>query len=346
MVSSVSLARAGVPFPGAVAALSTLVLLVSAGCADSGQDAASDAGPTLDNCGIEVPAGEEPQRIFASYHNAIEMVHALGLGDRLVGTAFLDNTVLPEYAEAQEKAEYYESLPSKEELLRLKPDLVVSGYGSFTDDAFGSRADLAELGIRTWQFSSMCPAEDGLGQADLVPGEVTMDDVYADLEGLGELTGTGERADEVVAEMRSTIDGVQERLADTAERPRVGIISTGDDGYRVLGSNDIATDVIELAGGENVFDDISGRLTQVGAEELIACDPEVLLVLTCCGADVDESDADPEITEMLDDPALAGISAIEDERLHGFTFATSSASVRSAEAVEQVAGFLHPDLFE
>jgi iron complex transport system substrate-binding protein len=334
----------GAPGRGPLAVLCAL-LAGAAGCSAPASDTPVAHGPEIDNCGVAVPAGDPPRRVFAAYHNAVEMAHALGLGDRLVGTAFLDNTVLPEYADAQAAAPYYPALPSKEELLRLEPDFVVSGYGSFTDDAFGSRADLADLGVRTWQFTSMCPTEDGLGQEALVPGDVTMDDVYADIEGLGEVTGTEERAAEVVAGMRADIEEVTARLDGVEERPRVAVVSFEEDGIRVLGGNDIATEVIELAGAENVFADVSGRLTKVGVEELVSRDPEVLLFLTCCGEDVDESDAGPRIAEVRADPALADVPAVRDDRLHGFTFATSSAGVRSADAVAQVAGFAHPDLF-
>ena len=90
-----------------------------------------------------------PERVFAAYQPAIEMAHALGISDRLVGTAYLDAEVLPEYAAAQKDRKYYKNLPSREELLSQNPDFVLSGFNdvfssSGSDSSFGSRKSLSE----------------------------------------------------------------------------------------------------------------------------------------------------------------------------------------------------------
>ena len=77
---------------------------------------AETAGETIRNCDVDVAAENPPERVFAAYQPGIEMAHALGIGDRLVGTAFLDAEVLEPYVQAQAEQEYHPNLPSREEL--------------------------------------------------------------------------------------------------------------------------------------------------------------------------------------------------------------------------------------
>ena len=108
-----------------------------AGCSAARAPAPPAAGAVLDNCGVEIPL-RSPTKIFAAFQNAIEAVYALGAGDKVVGAAYLDNRLPPQIAAQfrprQQRPTYFpEEYPSREEVLRLGPDLVVAGFtGAFT----------------------------------------------------------------------------------------------------------------------------------------------------------------------------------------------------------------------
>jgi iron complex transport system substrate-binding protein len=323
---------------------------VLTGCGGPPQAAAPQAGEplTATNCGIEVSLPGPPQRVYAAFQPAIEMVHALGVGDRVVGTAFLDAQVLPEYADAQAGMDHLPELPSREALLATDPDFVVSGYnGLFAEsgtETIGTRASLRELGVESWIFGPLCPSADGLSDEAIDPSAVTMENVYTDVRELGRLFGVEERAATLVEEMQARIAAVQQRVAG-APPVRVAVVSPQDDGtFRVAGGRDFATRILELAGAENVFADLTTRRNvPVGAEEIIARDPEVILTSTCCDGAYTVADAAPDAERLRTHPALAGVTAVREGRVHGFLFADRAAGVRVPHAAESVADLVHPD---
>ena len=330
------------------AVLSTATLL--AGCAGPAP-AGEPAAATLPNCGVAVPVGTPPARIFAAFHNGVEAVYALGAGDRLVGAAYLDNPLLPAYAgqfrpERRTPAYYPEEYPSREEVLSLDPDFVVSGFtGAFTAEGLGSRAELDRIGIGSYLFTQYCPTADGEGQKSLGANDVTLDGVYRDLTDLGTVLGTTAQAGALVESMRQTVTGIQGRLTGVS-RPRVAMLNRPGGGeLRVFGTEDVATTIIEAAGGTQAFDDIPGRLTRIGTEELIKRRPDVIVVPACCGADVGPEGAQEMIDGLKADPALANVPAIRDGRIYPVTFAEVTPGVRNADAVVNLAKLLHPDRF-
>ncbi|QVQ51164.1 ABC transporter substrate-binding protein [Spiractinospora alimapuensis] len=340
----------GRPFLPLLTGALGLTLLLT-GCGDGQAESVQsdgDSAGAIDNCGIDVPTDPVPERVFAAYQPAIEMAHALGISDRLVGTAFLDAVVIEEYAEAQEEQEYYASLPSREELLNLEPDFVLTGYNdTFTDDTFGTRGSLSELGISSWIFSPLCPSEDGLSDATIDPADVTMENVYADLRDLGALFGETDRAEDVIAEMEATVEEVTMVVADAEDEPEVLIARPSDEGFQVASGQDFGTEIIDLAGGVNAAGDLDERRNvTISTEDVIERDPDVILIDVCCDAEMTAADAADDVASVLDDPALANVTAVKEEQVHEFTFADRAAGVRSATAVAQVAELIHPDLFD
>lgn len=333
------------------AAALALLLTITACGGEAASPTSETAGETIRNCDVDVPATNPPERVFATYQPALEMAHALGLGDRLVGTAFLDATVLDEYADAQADQEYYPSLPSLEELLSHEPDFVLSGFNDvFTPESLGTRASLRELGIESWILSPLCPSEDGRTDETIDPATVTMENVYADLRDLGTLFDERERAEEVIADMESTLEEISLALDGNVteeDRPTVMIGRPGDQGFRVAGGPDFSTEIIDLAGGVNAFADLDDkRNNQVATEDVIARDPDFILIDVCCDAEMTSADAASDIEQIMNDPALANLSAVTENRVEGFTFADRSAGVRSASAAATIARIIHADLFE
>lgn len=336
-------------------ALCVSVLTVAGtACAPPSPKSASALGAAVsrENCGIDVAVDGPPERVYAAYQPAIEMAHALGITDRLVGTAFLDAQVLPEYVDQQKRVDYVPSLPSREALLETEPDFVLSGFNGFfaeqsADSSVGTRASLRELGVESWIFSPLCPSEDGLTDQSIDPATVTVENVYQDLRDLGALFGVQDTARAVIADLRERIAEVEKRV-DGAERPSVAIVSPNEDGsYGTVSGIDFGSHIIERAGGRNVFADLSDkRNIDIDAEELVNRDPDVILTDACCNADMTTRDAQADVDAILRDPALADITAVADKAVHPFLFADRSAGVRAAHSIEQVAALLHPNLVD
>jgi len=331
-----------------------VLLSLLAGCGTATAVDPPESTITVRNCGIDVTVSGPPKRVFAAYQPAIEMAHALGISDRLVGTAYLDAEVLPEYASAQAKAKYYKNLPSREELLAANPDFVLSGFndvfsaGGGSDESFGSRKSLAELGVQTWIFSPLCPTADGKGDEAIDPASVTMDNVYADLRGLGKLFGVEARAEDVIADQEKRIAAVSAKVKN-APKPTVAILRPGLEGggLTVSGGPDFGTVLIKQAGGVNVFADLTAkRNVKIGVEELIKRNPDYILISGCCDAALTPASSQPEVAKILANPALANLKAVRTKHVVPWLFANHSAGVRGAYATEDIARTIHADLFQ
>jgi iron complex transport system substrate-binding protein len=335
--------------PKAVAA--ALLLSLLAGCGGAAKADPGAAATTIKNCGIDVSVDGPPKRVFAAYQPAIEMAHALGISDRLVGTAYLDAQVLPEYAAAQKDRKYYKNLPSREELLSQNPDFVLSGFNDVfssagSDSSFGSRKSLSDLGVQTWIFSPLCPTADGKGDEAIDPSTVSMDNVYADLRDLGKLFGVSDRAEAVIADQQQRIAAVAEKVAGS-EKPTVAIIRPGLEGggITVSGGPDFGTVLIKQAGGVNAFADLtSKRNMKISVEEFIQRDPDYVLISGCCDASLTEAQVQRDIQKVLANPAYANLKAVRNKHVIPWLFAHHSAGVRGANSTELIDEIIHPDL--
>lgn len=327
-------------------------LLLLAGCGAGGPApapgdlGAAPATASVVNCGVDVPV-QRPERVVAMFQNGIEAVLALGAGT--------GSSVRPTWTTRCRRSSTVTSArratgpryPSRE-VLRVDPDLVVSGFtGAFTREGLGTRAELGATGTETFLFSAYCPTADGGGQQSIGANDVSFAGVERDLTDLGRLLGAEDRAAEVVAGMRSTLGDVAGRLAGVADRPRVAMLnspgSTGE--LRVFGTGDVATTIIEAAGGRQAFDTIAGRQRTVSLEGIVAARPDVIVIPACCGRDVGPEGAEPLAERLRNDPALATVPAVRDGKVFTTTFAEVSPGIRNADAVATLARRLHPDRF-
>ena len=140
-----------------------VTVLVAAGC--SGGDAVeaqASADPftepvTITNCEREATYTEPPQRIITMNHHVTETLVQMGVGDRIIGRAYVDREteVLPEVADRVEAIPALaEEYPTWEQIRDLEPDLVVGGMRSAFDEKEGrSRDALEAAGIHTFLFS-------------------------------------------------------------------------------------------------------------------------------------------------------------------------------------------------
>ncbi|MEV8376795.1 ABC transporter substrate-binding protein [Kribbella sp. NPDC056861] len=332
-------------------AAAVVVLSLVTGCGGAAKAGPGADAVTVKNCGVDVTVDGPPKRVFAAYQPAIEMAHALGISDRLVGTAYLDAEVLPQYAAAQQDRKYYKNLPSREELLSQEPDFVLSGFNDVfasagSDGSFGTRKSLSELGVRTWIFSPLCPTADGKGDEAIDPSTVSMDNVYADLRDLGKLFDAGSKAEAVIADQQMRISAVEAKVKG-ADRPTVAILRPGLEGggLTVSGGPDFGTVLIKQAGGVNAFADLtSKRNVKISVEEFIKRDPDYVLISGCCDAGLTEAKVQPDVQKMLANPAYANLKSVRNKHVLPWLFAHHSAGVRGANSTELIAKIIHPDL--
>src|SRR5690606_9570127 len=103
----------------------------------------------------------------------------------------------------------------------------------------------------------------------------------------------------------------------------------------------MGTELIRLAGGENVFADLDDVFGDVSWEQVVERRPEVIAVYDYAGA----GSVEEKKTVLLAQPALKDVPATRNKRSAVLPLTATLVGVRSADAVGDVARGLHPESF-
>ncbi|MGL5086691.1 MAG: ABC transporter substrate-binding protein, partial [Clostridium sp.] len=158
-----------------------------------------------------------------------EMLLALGLENRMVGTALLDNEILPEFKDAYEKIPkllaYEGHNVAKESFVASGADFVSGWDSSINDVSTGSPEELIENGVKPFLAKSY-------------EGDATIETVYEDFETLGKIFGVENKATEVIEKMKSDINIVKDKIKDikAEDRVKVMVYDSGENDAYVVGS--------------------------------------------------------------------------------------------------------------
>lgn len=200
-------------------------------------------------------AAGAPQRIVSTAPSVTEMLYALGAGDRVVGVTKYCH--YPPEAAAKPKIGTY-IRPDIETILSLRPDLVVA------QKATGNPSDrLGSLRLNTL-----------LVDHDTIPG------IFQSLESIGRAVGAEARAAALVRSIRGEIDSVRMRTGALARRRVVFVVGRTPgklENVIAVGKSSYLSDVMEIAGGTNIFRDSIAAYPKVSLEELLSRNPEVIV---------------------------------------------------------------------
>jgi iron complex transport system substrate-binding protein len=162
------------------------------------------------------------------------------------------------------------------------------------------------------------------------------------VETLGRLVAADEPAATIAADMRARRDAVVAAVA-AASRPRVYEELDASDPARPFAAapHGFYGELLELAGGTNIFADLAGDVGQVDTETIVARDPEII-VLT--DADVPFNPQTPEMVAAR--PGWNVVSAVQSGAVHAVPGAlVSTPGPRLADGLEALARVLHPEVF-
>ncbi|HVC33519.1 MAG TPA: ABC transporter substrate-binding protein [Chloroflexota bacterium] len=270
-----------------------------------------------DDDGDTVTFDRPPQRIVSLSPGHTETLYALGLGDRVIVTDTYSD--YPPENKPRAKLHTYPK-PNAEVLVSLRPDLIV---------------DLVEGHDFTQQMNAR-----GIKVLKLFPK--TFDGTLKDIELLGRVTGTEARAQRITADMRERAAVVVAKTKD-APTPRVLYELDASDPTRpfVAGPGGFFGDLVPMAGGANVFADLRTPSAQVSAEQIIARDPQIIIL------------GDANAPYNAQTPAMvkartgwSQISAVRENTIYEINDAyLSRPGPRLIDGLEQMAKIIHPELF-
>ncbi len=317
----------------AILLAAALLLAALSGCAAQeepaapAQETASAEGypVTVENYGRTVTVDKRPEKVLTLGPNCTELFAALGLSDLVVGRSLVNHSRGP--------------LPEYEAAVNAIPEL---NHASATREAvLSSGADF--IYALDWEIGEEgCNIEEAeqYGMTVYVNSATTLEQQYQEILDLGLIFGVEDKAEAFVEDQKSRIAAVQEKVKDR-EPLKVLVYDSGNDGVFTCSGSNFESLLIGLAGGENLFDDLSEKQwVTVSYEEVLAREPDIILI-----HDYDSPSVEEKIAEIKANPTLSQLDCVQNERFATITLESVLPGDRMAYAVESLAEVFYPEVF-
>jgi iron complex transport system substrate-binding protein len=169
-----------------------------------------------------------------------------------------------------------------------------------------------------------------------------LEDLWADIRKVAEALGSAHRAEGLIAKLKGRISAVQRMAARAKSRPTVACIEWVDP---LMAAGNWVPEMVELAGGTNLFGVAGKHSPYMTWDEILARDPERILILPC-GFDLKRTFE--EVPLLRAKPGWADLRAVRE----GQVFVADGNQYfnrpgpRLVDSLEILAEILHPELFD
>jgi iron complex transport system substrate-binding protein len=271
----------------------------------------------VDDAKRTVTIPSTPQRIVSLAPSTTEIAAALGLSQRLVAV----DTFSDFPAEVKSLAKVNTSPLNLEQVVSLKPDLVLAAGITSPDDV----KKISDLKLSVLVVGA--PA-------------TTFDSVFADILMVGKATGTDARATSITDSMKQKLEAVKAKINTAKSKPKVywKLDATDPAKPYTPGPGSFVDDLIKLAGGTNVAAGAKSPYAQISAEEVVAANPDVIILSDFAYGTTVES--------VKARKGWSAITAVKNNRVLPIDDnLVSRPGPRLMEGVEAAAKLIHPELF-
>ena len=272
-----------------------------------------------DDANREVTIKEKPETIVSIQTSNTEIAFALGLGDKIIGVSDYDN--YPK--EALEKQKVGGQDINSELVLSLLPDMAL-----VTDYHYKTHPDVLK------KFEEA-------GIDVIVVGSATsFEDVYSNIEMIGEATGSKTEAEEIVTDMKERLQAIKDKAAaSVTDKKKVWVEVAPASDIFTTGQNTFMHEMLESIQAINAAEKQVGWV-KMTEEEIVQLNPDV--IITTYGYYVEDPKA-----EVLAREGWAEVPAVK----NGNVFDVDSDTVtrpgpRLIEGVEMLAELIYPETFK
>jgi iron complex transport system substrate-binding protein len=304
-----------------------VVFMLISGCTSvATPETASTAAPTsaaiivTDGVGKQITLSGPAKRIISLAPANTEILFALGAGSQVIGRDTTSD--YPEQAKSITDIGGGFSELNLEAILAQNPDLVIA---SMLTPSEQTKA-LEDAGLTVFT----------LGNPNNVEG------LFTNLQTVGNLTGHEAEADVLVAELKQRVAAIEEKLAKISQRPLVFYEIDGTDPNAVWtpGPGTFIDTLINLAGGDNLGANLQGEWVQISLEELIARDPDLILLGDALWGGV-------TVESVKARAGWEALTAVQNDQIFPFDDnLVSRPGPRLVDGLEELAHLLHPELFD
>jgi len=277
----------------------------------------------VDDRGYVLNVTSYPNRIVSLSPSNTEILFAVGAGDKVVGVTDYCNypynfSAWIEAGNLTSVGDYW--TPNLEAIVEVEPDLILAAFAQ--EDVVNT---LRKMGYKV-----------------LVLDPDNIDDILKDVVLVGRATDRSIEAAILVNNLRHRIDTVLSKVSGTASTPEV-YYEVWYDPLWSVGSESWEHELIEKAGGINIFVDQSLKYFETSSEAIIERDPDIMIFPLGHGTG-------PPFWGSFDQvkarPGWNAISAVQNDRLYTIDAdVISRPGPRIVGALETLAEIIHPELF-
>lgn len=284
-----------------------------------------DSPLIIDNYGREVEIAKKPTDVLTFGPNTTELFIALGLSEYVIGNSLNNHSrgALPEYADI------YEHIPELTYGSATREAVLTSG----ADFVYGIDWEFGEAGINIEELKDH-------GITTYVNSASSLEEMYQEIIDIGKIFDVEYKAEAFVADKMDRIADIQERISQQ-EPVKVLVYDGGGEGVFTAGGKNFESLLIELAGGENVFNDIEDKQwATVSYEEVLAREPDVILI-----HDYDTPSIEEKLADIKSHPALSQLDSVKNENFVTISLESVLPGGRMAYTIESLAEGFYPELF-
>lgn len=305
---------------------------------------ATDYPLQLQNCSYTVTLDKAPSSVVTIGQAGTEMLYALGLGNKVAGTALWFNPVQPRFKAINDKVpRLSDNIPSFESVIGKRPALVVSQFEWMVgkDGVVGTREQFHDLHIATYAMPADCEGKNNLVGSDgtrtasydvkaLYKGIRQLAQVF-DVEVRGEslVKDLSERQTQAVAKVKaSKLNNLSAALwfssADLAADPYMA------------GKNGVAGYMMQTLGLRNVVGSAEEWPT-VGWETIAKANPSILIIARMDRRRFPADDYQKKLDFLKKDPVTQHMDAVKNGRIVIVDADALQGSIRQVDGMEQIA---------
>lgn len=280
---------------------------------------------------IEVTFEKAPEKVYVAYQNNIEIMLALGLGDRIAACYGLDGEIAEDLKDEFEKVNYLEQGLPKEDVIAMQPDFILGWSSLFSDKRLGDVNYWLDNGTNIYMSLNSGARPKGTPQK--------VEDEMQDILTIGKIFDVEDKAQALVDEVYAEINKVEDYVAGK-EKPSIAILEDESDSYRVYGANVLGGDIALHAGAELKVG--AEDSSNISAEDLIAANPDAIFMVWY------EGFLSPEevVKSITENPAFASLDAVKNNKVFALNLTNIYCSgLRCKDGVLEFAKNLYPELY-
>lgn len=262
-----------------------------------------------------------PKRAVSVAHFSTEILLTIGAEKSMVGTAYLDNPILPTLKDKFEKIPVLSNkYPTKEKFYSVKPDFVTGWKSLERPKNLGPKEELEANGVRIYYLRSL--------------EDERIEVLYEDILELGKIFEVEKNAQSFVNTMKKELQEIERKVPKT--KKRVFAYDSGEKQPFVVGGHGIGQFMIDLAGGENITKDVPKGFGNSTWEKVILGDPEYIIIV-----DYGDDSYESKIKFLKEKSPIKTLKAVQENKFIKVSLASLSPGVRIVSGTKDIAKALH-----